>query len=108
VPVDPGVWSMVQLVAVLSLAMIFRIPVPMATQDGSSVVSSLYVVIGMGLFEELIVPEDGGIVGSSTVGASLSLEWVFQHDSCWVHFADNERFKLVIMVVLVPAWVPYG
>jgi hypothetical protein len=53
VPVDPGVCSMVQLVAVLSLAIIFRIPVPMATHEGSSVVSSLYVVIGIGRLRSL-------------------------------------------------------
>ncbi len=41
VPVDPGVCSIVQLVMVLSLAMILRIPVPIATHDGSSVDSSL-------------------------------------------------------------------
>jgi hypothetical protein len=61
--IAPGVWSMVQLVAKLSLAMILRIPVPMATQDGSSVYFSLFCCDWYGSFEELVVPGNEGIVG---------------------------------------------
>jgi hypothetical protein len=44
---------MVHSLTVLPSATILRIPVPIATQDASSVLSLLYAVMGMGVIKSL-------------------------------------------------------
>jgi hypothetical protein len=49
VPVEFGVWSMVQYMTVLSFEIVFSWPIPMASQELLSVSSLLYVMTGIGV-----------------------------------------------------------